>query len=121
MWEENYALWQRLFHVDQIHASPLGTFLQGCVVHHTLFDKMPRPDVALRKDLSALWNEARRFQPGEHRRSPFPTQDEAHYLYDVATRVVRYHVIPRTLTLYKNGESTSYIPTDDLYRIDDLF
>jgi len=121
VYEENYSLWQRLFHVDKIHASPLGTFLQGCVLHHTLFGRGPRSDVALQGDLSALWNRARRFQPGEHRRSAFPTREEAAYLMDVAKRVCQHNHRPKTLTIYENGEASYYVPNDDAYRVDDLF
>jgi hypothetical protein len=120
VWEENYSLWRRLFHVDRIHASPIGTFLEGCVVHHTLFGVMPHWNVAVRKDPSYLWTHARRFQPSEHARNPFPTQEEAAYLFNVAERVGR-GVIPRSLTLLENGEASTYVPQDDVYRVDDLF
>jgi len=121
VWEENFALWERLFHVDQIHASPLGTYLQGLVVHYTIFGRMPFQEAALRPDLSYLWMEARRFQPGEHRRSPFPTQEEAAYLYDVALRVMKHKYTPKSFTWYGDGEGADYTPFDDLFRIDDLF
>jgi hypothetical protein len=121
VWEENYELWEKLFHVDKIHASPLGTFLQGCVVYYTIFGVMPPIEIALRSDMSALWDNARRFQPSDHRRMPFPTQEEATYLYNVALRIVQYKVIPRTFIEYQNGEASTYIPMDDVYRVDDLF
>lgn len=82
VWEENYAQWLGLFHVDMIHPNLAGTFLEGCVLYHTLTDQMPDYNHAVRKDLSALWNRARRFQPREHRRSAFPTQEVAAYLYE---------------------------------------
>jgi len=41
VYEENRALWKELFHSDHIHASPAGTFLQGCILHHTLFGTLP--------------------------------------------------------------------------------
>jgi hypothetical protein len=121
VYEENYQLWQKLFSVDKIHPSPLGTFLQGCVLYHTLFGKMPVSSVAVRSDMSALWTEARRFQPGSNRRSPFPTQEEAAYLYHIAARVTRYGELPTTLIRYQNNEAADYEPQDDLYRIDDIF
>ena len=121
VWEENYSLWERLFHVDLIHCSPLGTFLQGCVLHHTLFGSMPKIDVAVRGDMFTLWMRARRFQPGDHRRTPFPTEEEAAYLYHVAKRVVVYGQMPQTLTEYQDGEAATYYPEDDLYKVDDLF
>jgi len=121
VWEENYSLWERLFHVDQIHASTAGTFLQGCVVHHTIFKRMPLPSVAIRPDMSYLWMNARRFQPGEHRRAPYPTQEEAAYLYDVAVRVCKHNYTPKSFQRFVNGEGVDYTPIDDLFRIDDLF
>jgi len=121
VWEENYELWERLFHVDLIHPSPLGTFLEGCVLHHTLFGSMPKNEVAVRGDMFTLWMKARRFQPGDHRRTPFPTEEEAAYLYHVATRVVIYGHLPETFIKYENGEAANYYPVDDLYRVDDLY
>lgn len=120
VWEENFNLWQRLFHVDQIHSSPLGSYLQGCVVYHTLYRRLPNPNVALRGDMSRLWHDARRFQPGTHRTDDFPTQAEAQYLYHVAFRVSKGYV-PPSFVKYKHGEAAQYTPQDDLYRVDDLF
>jgi hypothetical protein len=119
--EENYSFWERMFHTDFVHASPLGTFLQGLVVHHTLFGVMPRWDVAVRKDPSSLWRYARRFQPTDHRRNPFPTEEECAYLFHVAERVTKFGVIPKSLTRIENGEASDYVPQDDIYRVDDIF
>jgi hypothetical protein len=91
------------------------------VVHHTLFGVMPRWDVAVRKDPSSLWRYARRFQPTDHRRNPFPTQEECAYLFSVAERVTRFGVIPKSLTSIENGEAAVYVPQDDIYRVDDIF
>lgn len=121
VYEENPGLWARLFHVDQVHCGPLGTYLQGLVVHHTIFGVLPRSDVAVRGDMSSLWMTARRFQPVEHTRDPFPTIEEAAYLYQIAVRVCIHKQIPRTFTRYTDGEAVDYDPTDDLYRMDDLF
>jgi hypothetical protein len=121
VWEENFNMWQRLFHVDEIHSSPLGTYLQGCVVHHTLFGKLPDQATALRGDMSRLWHDARRFQPGTHRTDSFPTYDEATYLYHVAHRVVVDKYVPRSFMRFSHGEAAEYTPQDDLYRVDDLF
>lgn len=121
VWEEKYELWERLFHVDKVHCSPLGTFLQACVLHHTLFGKMPKHAEVVRGDMSNLWLRARRFQPNKHRRTPFPTYEEAAYLYDVAARIaIRGHV-PKTLVNYDNGEAADYTPMDDLYAVDDFY
>ena len=90
-------------------------------MHHTLFGRAPKSGVALQPDLSVLWSQARRFQPGKHRRSPFPTHEEAAYLLDVANRVCRHGHLPTSLTLFDNGEASYYVPNDDMYRVDDLF
>jgi hypothetical protein len=34
--DENYTVWSSLFHCDGLHASPAGTFLQGCIIIHYL-------------------------------------------------------------------------------------
>jgi hypothetical protein len=68
---------------------------------------MPKQSVALREDTSQLWLHARRMQPDTHRSNPFPTRQEAIYLYNVADRVMRGH-IPKSLTIYKNGEASTY-------------
>ena len=128
VWEEKYNVWQKLFHVDWIHPSPSGTFLQALVVYHTLYGVMPEQSVALRADTANLWHTARRLQPREHRRLPFPTLDEAKYLYNVAVRVCVYQRKPQSLILFddKNSDeiassAATYIPNDDLFKIDDLF
>jgi hypothetical protein len=121
VWEDNRALWQRLFHVDQIHCSPLGTYLQGLIVHYAIFGVLPPNRVAIRGDMSALWLKARRFQPAEHHRDPFPTQAEAAYLYEIALRVTVYKQVPQSFIQYKNGEASEYDPVDDMYKVDDLF
>ena len=121
VYEENYGLWQQLFGVDKVHASPMGTYLQGLVVYCTMYDRLPPSNIAIRPDMSYLFLSVRRFQPGIHRRSPFPTQEQAAYLYNVASRVCIQGHVPRTLTRFKHKESVDYEPHDDLYRIDDLF
>lgn len=113
VWEENYSMWERMFHIDEVHASPLGSFLQGCVVYHTLYGRMPKQSVALREDMSQLWLHARRMQPETHRSNPFPTRQEAIYLFNVADRVVRGHT-PKSLTIYENGEASTYEENTDL-------
>lgn len=117
VWEENYNLWQRLFHVDEVHCGPLGTYLQALVIHHTIFGRLPHPEA----DMSELWLRTRRFQPIEHHRDPFPTHEEAQYLHQIVARVCVYGQIPRSFIHYTNEEAVYYVPQDDLYRIDDLF
>lgn len=117
VWEENHSLWERLFHVDQVHCGPLGTYLQGLVIHHTIFGRLPH----FNDNMSDLWVRARRFQPNEHSRDPFPTPDEASYLYQIALRVCVYKHLPRSYVPFRNGEAVDYVPVDDIYRVDDLF
>jgi hypothetical protein len=103
VWEENRSLWERLFHVDQIHCSPLGTYLQGLVVHHTIFGIMPQSTIAVQDDMPLLWHLARFFQPVEEQPNPFPTKEEAAYLYQIAVRVTIDKEVPRSVIEYTNG------------------
>ena len=121
VWEENQELWNNLFHVDKIHASPAGTYLEALVVYHTIFGRMPPREISLRKDTSSMWDAARRFAPPNHRRGRFPTPEEELYLYDVAVRICVYGLTPKTLIFYKDGEAAYYTPDDSPYRVDDLF
>jgi len=121
VYEENQGLWKKMFHVDQIHCGPLGTYLQGLIVHHAIYGVLPEPSVAIRGDMSSLWIDARRFQPVEHHRDPFPTQAEAAYLYHIAVKICVYKHLPLTYTYYTHGEGADYNPEDDIYKVDDLF
>lgn len=89
VWEDNYEMWTNLFHYDGIHASPHGTFLQGCVVYHTLFGRMPDSTVALPDSISTLFSRARRMQPPSQHRRDWPTRADARYLYNIAKKVVK--------------------------------
>jgi hypothetical protein len=119
IWEENYNLWEQLFHVDKVHPSPLGTYVQGMVVYYTLYQRLP-PPTQIQQDSANLFLNVRRFQPGQHRRSPFPSQTQIAYLIDIVLRVCRYGHLPKSLLL-DPGEPTSYIPEDDQFAVDDLF
>jgi hypothetical protein len=122
VWEENYNLWKRMFHVDRIHCGPIGTYLQGLIVYYTLYGVMPKYSIVVRPDMSTLFLHTRRFQPVDHHRDPFPSQDEAAYLYNLAVRVMVRHHIPSSFIQYSNGDgSVDYDPQDDLYKMDDLF
>ena len=100
VWEDDYQMWTKLFHYDEINVSPHGTFLQGCVVHHTLFGHLPRGDIALPDSISSLFSRARRMQPPSHRRKEWPTRDEAVYLYNIAKKVVLGY-LPTTFVKFK--------------------
>jgi hypothetical protein len=105
IYEENIDMWHKLFHCDHIHASPLGTFLQGCIVHYTLTGRMPDKDLVLRHDMSTLWWRARMMQHAWEPANPFPTREEAVYLYSVAERVAKDGFLPASYIHYQNGES----------------
>lgn len=100
VWEDDYEMWTKLFHYDEVNVSPHGTFLQGCVVHHTLFGHLPRADIALPDSMSSLFSRARRLQPPSHRRREWPTRDEGQYLYNIAKKVVRGY-LPTTFVKFK--------------------
>jgi hypothetical protein len=121
VWEENTEIWNNLFHVDKIHASPAGTYLEALIIYYTIFERMPPRSIALRPDTSSMWDSARRFAPPNHRRERFPTPAEEKYLYDVAVRICVHGLKPKSLTFYRNGEAANYEPNDALYRVDDLF
>jgi hypothetical protein len=120
IWEENYNMWLKLFHYDEVHASPYGTFLQSCIMHHTLFGYLPLMTDALPTNISTLFARARRMQPPTHPRKPFPTLEEAQYLYRVAERVVDGGYVPKSFTFYQNGEAAIVNSTekDGVYSYD---
>jgi hypothetical protein len=113
VWEENYALWQGLIHYDDVHPSPSGTFLQGCVVYATIFGKMP-PASILNSDSYFLFRNARRMVPSSQKQKPYPTEERMRYLYNVAKRVMDGHV-PESFIKYKDQESVYFHPNDSLY------
>jgi len=80
------SLWERLFHIDDFHPSPHGAYLQGCVLHWTLFRCAPD---CKRLSPRELWCNARRMQPPNDDELPVPTLNEAEYLCDVAGAVCR--------------------------------
>ncbi len=84
VWEENPQLWARFFGSDQYHPSPLGTYLMGCVVHATIFGRLPEPP---RADTSHYFQTSRTMFVSKSSVS-FPTQEEALYLRWIAKRVV---------------------------------
>jgi len=121
VWEESFDFWNStLFHVDRIHPSPHGTFLQGCVVYCTLYGLLPPKTTAIGK-LETLFDGARRMQPSRHRRLPLPTREEASYLYHVAERVCLQNHVPKSFVHYENGESTDYTSQDDTYKNDNIY
>ncbi|KAL3823643.1 hypothetical protein ACHAXA_009748 [Cyclostephanos tholiformis] len=109
VYEEDYELWTTLFHCDNIHASPSGSFLQGCIVYYTLFGNMPDEGILLREDVSSLWDRARVMQHSWEPSNQFPDQETARYLYRVAERVMIEGHVPSSFINYQNGEAAADI------------
>ncbi|CAB9510544.1 expressed unknown protein [Seminavis robusta] len=94
IWEENRSMWKKLFFTDGFHPTPHGTFLIGCVLYATLYNRMPAniPD-----DVEELFSRARRMEllqaDSDDEVMPIPTQEEAIYLASIAERVaLRKHM-----------------------------
>lgn len=86
--DDKKKLWEELFDPhDNFHPSPSGTFLQGCVLHCTMFGTpppLPRTEI----EIARLWKDARAMHPpktGENR--PLPSINDAEYLWDVARKI----------------------------------
>lgn len=104
VYEENVDLWEKLFHSDHIHASPSGTFLQGCVIYYTLMGRMPDKNIVLRHDMASLWHRARMMQHAWEPENPFPDKETAAYLYRIAERIMVEGHVPKSFIDYQNGE-----------------
>jgi hypothetical protein len=110
VWEENHDTWLTLFHYDELHPSPSGTYLEALVMHHTLFGVLPLRQNALFDDMhESLWEKAhaRYMQNPVEPLKPLPTKEEAEYLYGIAERICLGGHIPKTFTFYKNKETAS--------------
>ena len=101
VWEENPPLWRRLFQSDCFHPSPHGTYLMGCVLHITLFDKQVSPPAKSSANFDPAelwWSRARGMEINAADEAlPLPTYDEAIYLRWIANRVTRQGYIPESL------------------------
>ena len=115
IWEENYDFWLTLFHWDLVHPSPSGSFLEGLVMHHTLYGRLPKRSSVLVDDMSTLWSTVRLMGPSTEPPKPFPTKEEATYLFRIAERITQEGHIPSSLIIFENGESVDgdRIRTDD--------
>jgi hypothetical protein len=103
--EENHKLWKTLFHCDNLHASPSGSFLQGCIIiYYTLFGTMPNKNVVLRLNMASLWKRARMMQHAWEPPNPFPDLATATYLYRVAERIMLEGHVQKSFINYENGE-----------------
>jgi len=93
VWEEDPDLWYNLFNIDDYHPSPHGTYLQGCVIYCTLFERPPLKETAIPFHPADLFRNSRVMQPegwtsgGDY--LPKPTYQEAEYLFNVAKRVCK--------------------------------
>ncbi|CAB9509070.1 expressed unknown protein [Seminavis robusta] len=75
---KNVELWEQLYMADGVHPTPLGTWLQVCVLYATMLNEEP-PDYD-----PAFWKTG----PGTYRTSgPLPTQEQATELWSAALRV----------------------------------
>jgi hypothetical protein len=74
-------------------------------VHYTLTGTRPDKDLVLRHDMSTLWWRARMMQHSWEPANPFPTLDEATYLYNVAERVAKEGYLPASYIHYQDGET----------------
>jgi hypothetical protein len=105
VWEEDQALWQTLFESDGIHLTPLGTFLQGCVIHYTVLGRMPAKKDVLRDDMSELWWNARAMEHSGNTPDAFPSKQDAEYVYNIVERVVKGKHLPKSFFLRTDEDS----------------
>jgi hypothetical protein len=104
VWEDDHGLWEQLFHHDRAHASPLGTFLQGCVIHYTLLGRLPSRDDVLRDDMSELWRDARMMVPPWQPSNAFPSKQDAESVYNIAERVLIGKHLPETFFIREDSK-----------------
>jgi len=87
--DSNHDLWEGLFDPhDNFHPSPSGTFLQGCVLHWTMFGSPP-PLPRTEEDIADLWRDARvmhDIRNGEIG-APLPSLNVAEYLWNVSKEI----------------------------------
>ena len=110
IWEESPSVWEKLIHMDEIHLTPTGTFLEGLIVYATLYGRLPRPNVVLNGDLANLYSRARKMVPSEHMQEAYPTLEMARYLYHIAARILNGE-FPKSFIHYSNGESVDFTAT----------
>jgi hypothetical protein len=115
IWEENPRVWESLIHMDEIHLTPSGTYLEGLIVYATIYGRLPNPRVVLNGDVANLFSNARRMTPSEHIQEAYPTLDQARYLYHIASRIVNGE-LPRSFIRYENGESADFVPDDESFQ-----
>jgi hypothetical protein len=95
VFEENIDLWlNRLFWTDHKHPSPHGSFLESCLLHHAVYGRLPYKSTMIRDDMQTLWNGTRNLMYPRDQVVPFPTKQEAEYLYNVCKRVAGGYTPP---------------------------
>lgn len=94
VYEEDLDLWYSLYWVDDKHPSPHGAFLQNCLLHHAVYGVLPKRSIVLLDDMESLWDNARTLMYPRDATVPFPTREEAEYLYDVCHRVAHGYIPP---------------------------
>ena len=119
VWEEDRELWRRLFFYDGLHPSPLGTYLEGCVVYSTIRQQLPPMSLRIEK-VSRLWDRARRMHLGSYKKyipeeeystlipMALPTRDEARFLSNVCRRVALKGYLPPSLWSIDQLDETFY-------------
>eukprot|EP00574_Skeletonema_japonicum_P013836 CAMPEP_0201714742 /NCGR_PEP_ID=MMETSP0593-20130828/1088_1 /ASSEMBLY_ACC=CAM_ASM_000672 /TAXON_ID=267983 /ORGANISM="Skeletonema japonicum, Strain CCMP2506" /LENGTH=299 /DNA_ID=CAMNT_0048204045 /DNA_START=327 /DNA_END=1223 /DNA_ORIENTATION=- len=81
---DNLQLWEKLFDPwDNFHPSPTGTFLQGCVLHCTIFGAPPPTCPGTKEEIAALWKDARMMHPKKKGEDgvALPNVSEVEYLW----------------------------------------
>jgi len=98
IYEEDRAMWNKLFYYDRLHPSPHGSYVIGLVVFATIYNRMPPKRMVLQQDMSWLWSRARRYQVTSNGPAMvYPNVVEAEYLYDVCRRVALSKRVPDSL------------------------
>jgi hypothetical protein len=105
VYEENLDLWYSLFWSDNKHPSPLGSFLESCLLHHVIYGRVPYKSTVIRDDMQSLWNGTRNLMYPRDTVVPFPTKQEAEYLYNVCKRVAGGYIPPTFRAQLKDGLS----------------
>ena len=84
--DDNHELWEKLFDPwDNFHPSPTGTFLQGCVLHCTIFGIPPKCPRTM-EEIEVLWKNARMMHPKKKGSDAvaLPSVSEVEYLWKIA-------------------------------------
>ncbi|KAL3786326.1 hypothetical protein ACHAW5_007791 [Stephanodiscus triporus] len=87
--DDDRELWEGLFDpYDNFHPSPSGTFLQGCVLHWTIFGYAP-PLPRTEEEIAHLWGDARVMHDVRNGEigPPLPSLKSAEYLWNVAREI----------------------------------